>query len=355
MVIDSKAIIDVLNKNNYLTGKVDNILNLFYGKGLAAMWRPDTKIIVDGKAFDKRDLAPNVGKENLIETVFYVPAQRVTSMIDGAGKSFSSYSTETPFVNRMYGDVMQRFIQNGIGQQSVLFPMRSRLKTHIRHRFDESIYHGAQVELDESDMQKKIVLRVGDSKLPVSAWSAGQREFTPMLLGIYCLTGAPQKILRNEYYKTVIIEEPEMGLHPKAVMDVILQILELVQGEKGPQGPKHGYQVIVSTHSALFLDFAWAFNKIKTISDNRAKYNALYELLGIGEDSSMKRMLRGIFDKTIRTCYLGKDNGKVYSHSQDISTLNVWDEDPVVSEWGGMTSFATKATEILTSNVLNYD
>ena len=355
LVVDSKAIIDVLNKNNYLTGKVDNILNLFYGKGLSAMWRLDTKIIDEGKAFDKKDLAPNVGKENLIETVFYVPAQRVTSMIDGAGKSFSSYSTETPYVNRMYGDVMQRFIQNGIGQQSVLFPMPSRLKTLIRHRFDESIYHGAQVELDESDMQKKIVLSVGDSKLPVSAWSAGQREFTPMLLGIYCLTGAPQKILRNEYYKTVIIEEPEMGLHPKAIMDVILQILELVQGEKGSQGSKPGYQVIVSTHSALFLDFAWAFNKIKTISDNKAKYNALYELLGIGENSSMKRMLRGIFDKTIRTCYLGKDNGKVYSHSQDISTLNVWDEDPVVSEWGGMTSFATKATEILTSNVLNYD
>lgn len=355
LAIDSKAIIDVLNKNNYLTGKVENVLNLYYGKGMAAMWRPETRIELNDTPFEKKDLAPNVGKEKPAETVFYIPAQRVTSILEGAGKSFSSYSTETPFVNRMYGDIMQRFIQNGIDKQTVLFPKPTRLKSQMKRRFKESIYHGARVELDESDMQRRLVLSVEGTKLPVTGWSAGQREFTPLLLGIYCLTGAPQKILRSQDYTTVIIEEPEMGLHPKAIVDVILQILELVQGEKGPQESKHKYHVIVSTHSSLFIDFAWAFNKIKTISDSQIRDNALYELLGIGDDSQMRKMLSGIFNKEIRTCYLGKDNGKVYSHSQDISTLNVWDEDPVVSEWGGMTSFATKATEVLTRNVLNYD
>lgn len=355
LAIDSKAIIDVLNKNNYLTGKVENVINLYYGKGMAAMWRPETRIELNGTPFEKKDLAPNVGKEKPSETVFYIPAQRVTSILEGAGKSFSSYSTETPFVNRMYGDVMQRFIQNGIDKQIILFPKSTRLKSQMRRRFDDSIYHGAQVELDESDMQRRLVLSVGGSKLPVTGWSAGQREFTPLLLGIYCLTGAPQKILRSQDYTTVIIEEPEMGLHPKAIVDVILQILELVQGEKGNEKSKHKYQVIVSTHSSLFIDFAWAFNKIKTISDSQIRDNALYELLGIGDDPQMRKMLSGIFDKEIRTCYLGKDNSTVYSHSQDISILDVWDDDPIVSEWGGMTSFATKTADVITGNVLNYD
>ncbi len=355
LAIDNKAIINVLNKNNYLTGKVDNVLNLYYGKGLANMWRPETRIEFDGNPFEKKDLAPNVGMSNPTESVFYIPAQRVTSIMEGAGKSFSSYSTETPFVNRMYGDVMQRFIQNGIDKQPVLFPKSTRLKSQMRRRFNDSIYHGAKVELDESDMQRRIVLRVGESKLPVTGWSAGQREFTPLLLGMYCLTGAPQEILRNQDYSIVIIEEPEMGLHPKAIIDVLLQILELVQGEKGQQGSKHRYQVIVSTHSSLFLDFAWAFNKIKTISDSRIRDNALCELLEIGGDAQMMRMLTGVFDKKIRTCYLGKDNGKVFTSSEDISSLDVWDDNSAVSEWGGMTSFATRATNVLSSNVLNYD
>lgn len=69
----------------------------------------------------------------------------------------------------------------------------------------------------------------------------------------------------------------------------------------------------------------------------------------------MMRMLTGVFDKKIRTCYLVKDNGKVFTSSEDISSLDVWDDNSAVSEWGGMTSFATRATNVLSSNVLNYD
>ena len=355
LAVDRKSIIYTLNKNNYLTGKIDNILNLYFGNGMSTMWNSDTEIEIDGNPLEKKDLSPNVGKESFSESVFYIPAQRVMSMMDGAGKSFGSYGSDTPFVNRMYGDTVQRFIQNGIGQQTVLFPMKTRLKRQVRQRLDESIYHGAKVELDEGDMKKRIVLRVGESKIPVMAWSAGQREFTPLLLGIYCLTGAPQKILRNDYYKCVVIEEPEMGLHPKAILEVLLQIMELMQGERGPQGSKHGYQVVISTHSPIFLDFAWAFNKIKQIPDEQLRYDALSELLGIHNDLSMKRMLTGIFDKEIKTCYFGRVDNQVYSYSQDISSLDVWDENPIVGEWGGMTSFASKATDIVSKNILSYD
>lgn len=319
------------------------------------MWQDDTEIAIDGRPFTKELLDPSVGKVGNNETVFYIPAQRVTSMTGGAGRSFHVYNNETPFVNRMFGDTIQRFIQNGIGDQTTLFPMNTRLKGLVRQRFDENIYHGAKVEIDEESLEKRLVLRVGESKLLTETWSAGQREFTPLLLGVYCLTGPPQNVLRSSYFKYVVIEEPEMGLHPLAIQDVLLQILELLQGEKGPKGPKQGFKVIISTHSPLFIDFAWAFNKIKVISDKEAKYRALHQLMGTEGNQSMISMLEGVLDKEVRTYYMGKREKQGLSYTQDITSLDVWSDDPILSEWGGMTSFATRATEVLSSNVMNYE
>lgn len=356
LVADSAPIIDRLNKSNYITSKVNNVLNLYYGKGSAAMWRENTHIEMDDVVFGQEQLSPSIGKENYQETVFYIPAQRVTSVAEGAGKSFASYGFGTPYVNRQFGDTIQRFIQNGIGQQTVLFPMKTRLKSQMRSRFNTSIYHGAKLLLNEDDLTKQMVLNVGESNLPVTVWSAGQREFTPLLLGIYCLTGAPQNVLRNDLYKAVIIEEPEMGLHPKAVIDVLLQILELMQGEKGKKGPRRGYQVILSTHSSLFLDFVWAFRAIQKCPNSKIREASLFKLLDVGDDGSMKKMLDGVFEKEIKTYYLGKKEGEEGSTAIDISELDVWSDDLIMSEWGGMTSFASKATDIVSSNrILNYE
>ncbi len=353
LVMDNGSIIDKLNKSNYITSRVNNVLNLYYGKGSAVMWKEKTHIEVDGVVFGKERLSPTMGKDGSQESIFYIPAQRVTSVAEGAGKSFGLFGFGTPYVNRQFGDTVQRFIQNGIGQQTVLFPMKTRLKSQMRRRFNNSIYHGAKVELDEENLTKQMVLNVEGSKLPVTVWSAGQREFTPLLLGFYCLTGAPQNVLRNDLYKTVIIEEPEMGLHPKAIIDVLLQILELIQGEKGKNGPRRGYQVIMSTHSSLFLDFAWAFDIISKCHDDQIRNTALYDLLGVGDDIPMMRMLEGVFDKKIKTYYLGKMKDEEGSISQDISALDVWDDNPVMSEWGGMTTFASIASDIVAKYSLN--
>ncbi len=128
-----------------------------------------------------------------------------------------------------------------------------------------------------------------------------------------------------------------------------------MQGEKGSKGPKHGYKVIISTHSPLFLDFAWAFNKIKGIRDEQAKYRALHRLMGTEGNQPIANMLEGVLDKDVRTYYIGKREQQGLSYTKDITSLNVWSDDPIIGEWGGMTSFATRATDVLSSNVLNYD
>ena len=346
LIEDKDSIIDTLNKLNYRTGKLETVLDLYYGNGMSSMLSQDTFIEHDGLTFGRKNLSPGIDKENPDESVFYIPAQRVMSVMDGIGRSFSSYSDDTPYVNRKFGETVQRFIQNGIGRQAVIFPMPTRLKKHIRQRLEESIFHGASVELDEGEFRKRMVLRVGDSKLPAMAWSAGQREFTPLLLGMYCLTGAPQNVLRNEYYKYVVIEEPEMGLHPKAIVDVILQILVLIQGEKGPKSSKK-YKVIISTHSPVFLEFAWAFNQLQQMSDVTGKYNALFELLGVKNDIMMKEMLDGVFERKVRTFYLGPESEGGRAVSQEISSLDVWSDNSIMEEWGGLSTFASKATDIV--------
>ena len=339
LVVDRDSIIDTLDKYGYIIGhRTDRILNVYYGNGLSGMWKPDTEVVLDDIPFKKTDIPKNVVEDKKEESLFYIPAQRVLSVSDGPGKSFMAYNNDTPYVNRVFGEIIRQFIQYGIGGQTILFPMASRLKGHMRKRLDNSIFHGASVELEEVDLQRRMVMKIEDLKIPIMSWSAGQKEFMPLLLGIYCLSGPPSKVLKKDRYKYVVIEEPEMGLHAQAIVDVILQIIELMQ---------NGYQVIVSTHSTVFLDFAWAFNRLKKMDNVTGKYNALYELFHVEKGSRMQEMLMGIFEKTINVYYMGQEGSSGKTKSRNITELNVWSDDPIMEEWGGLASFASRATDIV--------
>ena len=339
LVVDRDSIIDTLDKYGYIIGhRTDRILNVYYGNGLSGMWKADTEVVLDDIPFRKTDIPKNVVEDKKEESLFYIPAQRVLSVSDGPGKSFMAYNNDTPYVNRVFGEIIRQFIQYGIGGQTILFPMKSRLKGHMRKRLDDSIFHGASVELEEVDLQRRMVMKIEDLKIPIMSWSAGQKEFMPLLLGIYCLSGPPSKVLKKDRYKYVVIEEPEMGLHAQAIVDVILQIIELMQ---------NGYQVIVSTHSTVFLDFAWAFNRLKKMDNVSGKYNALYELFHVEKGSRMQGMLMGIFEKTINVYYMGQEESSGKTKSRNITELNVWSDDPIMEEWGGLASFASRATDIV--------
>ncbi len=68
-------------------------------------------------------------------------------------------------------------------------------------------------------------------------WTAGQREFTPLTLGLYHLLPSV-KLRKREETDWVVLEEPEMGLHPQAVTVVMLLVLELLW---------RGYRVVWSS------------------------------------------------------------------------------------------------------------
>lgn len=342
LAIDRDNIIETLDRYNYIIGhNTEKILNVYYGEGMSGIWKKDSKIEIDNKNFTRKVL-PKKG-EGSDETLFYIPAQRILSISDGRPKNFGEFDNSSPYVLRSFSETLRLFMQHGMGNADVLFPMRNRLKGFLRRSFDESIFHQAKIIMEERAGQKKMVLNIDNMSIPFMSWSAGQKEFMPLLLAFYCLSGPPSKVVKKEKYKYVVIEEPEMGLHPRAIISVILQILELIQ--------TGGYKVIVSTHSPVFLEFAWAFNLLKENEPHR--YEGLHDIFGIPVDSPVREMLEGLFDKNIKTYYFRRRNrnGKVVSH--DISSLDVTATDNIIAEWGGLSEFSSRVSEVVSKYMVD--
>lgn len=335
LLIDKNHIVQTLARYNYVTNKQpDQILNYYFGDRLASMWKDDTVIEADGKSYKKSFLLKQEA-DNAVEKVFYVPAQRILSISDGRPKNFMEYDISSPYVLRNFSETLRLFFQNEIRDERTVFPLNNRLNGGLKKSFNESIFHGGQVVIDESSGQKKMRMQIGGSSLPFMTWSAGQKEFMPLLMAVYCLTGPVIKTVNRGQYKYVIIEEPEMGLHPKAIQAVIVQMLEFINS---------GYKVIVSTHSSVLLEFAWTYKMIQKLPVD-VRVEALCELFDMSPNSNVTKIFKGVGNKDLKTYYFShKKNGV---ESFDISSLDVLSDNVDESEWGGLSQFATKASDVV--------
>jgi hypothetical protein len=160
-------------------------------------------------------------------------------------------------------------------------------------------------------------------------WSAGQREFVPLLLGFYCLSQlmhVPQQASR-----WAVIEELEMGLHPRAISAVLLPVLELLCWN---------YRVCLSTHSPHVLDVLWA---LKIIQENHADPEKILELFDIKTTPSLKALAAEILTKDARVYYFDPET----SETKDISELDPGSEDVAMWGWGGLTESSGRITEVV--------
>lgn len=338
LAVDRDSVIETLDRYNYILGHNTNkILDLYLGDGMAGLWKEDTEVALDDEPLTPRALPKKANPDKSDERMFYVPAQRILSIDDGRARNFMEFNNSAPYILRSFSETLRTFMQFGLGTgNNVVFPIKERLKDNQRNVFDKSIFHGAKAVIEERMGQRRMVLQVDGTTIPFMAWSAGQKEFMPLLLAFYALTGPPSKIVKKEKYKYVVIEEPEMGLHPKAILSVIMQILELIS---------NGYKVIISTHSTVFLEFSWAFNMIK---GNKARHiKALREIFSVPANSSMNKILKAVCDKKVNTFYFGRDaqTGKVTA--LDISSLNAFDDNPLIADWGGLSEFSSKVSDVV--------
>ena len=69
--------------------------------------------------------------------------------------------------------------------------------------------------------------------------------------------------------------------------------------------------------------------------------------------SPVREMLEGLFNKSIRTYYFRRKNhnGKVVSH--DISSLDVTATDNIIAEWGGLSEFSSRVSEVVSKYMVD--
>ena len=346
LIVDKYNVPTVLKQNNYEWGnKNENFLDLFFGESMSTVWNSETRIKCDEKACQLSSFLTKQGvrESSRTEKLFYIPAQRVVTMSQGWPKSFGSFDIGDPFVLKQFSEsirvLMEKETISGDSQHSNVFPKPNRIKEPLRKILDESIFHGAKVESDNTSLKRRFLLRVGESRLPFMTWSAGQKEFMPLLLSLYYLMPASKVKLKNDI-KIVIIEEPEMGLHPKAIQALMVVFLELIA---------RGYKLIISTHSPVLLELLWAMNYVKGLNGTPAD---LFELFSLEKNSSMTTTFNTVIkDKSFATYFFEQNNEGVVV--KDISSLDAGSEDNAISNWGGLTDFSSKAGDVISKLVAN--
>ena len=338
LILDAGDITQTLKKHGFDWEKnTENFLYLYLGEGMQKIWDKDeTKVTVDSKV----DFTPQRAllRRKTKETLFLMPAHRVVTLKDGWPRAFTDYSTSDPYVVKKFSEELRLLMEKGLGSgEGAIFPQEGRMNKTLRDAIGKSIFGDAEIRLDRSGLRKRIVLDVAGTQLPFMTWSTGQREFTPLLLGLYWLMPSG-KVGKKDSIDWVIIEEPEMGLHPQAISALLLIFLELL---------RRGYKVIVSTHSAQILELIWA---IRFIAKSSSAPTRLRQLLDLNANAYSKDLSETILnEKTFKTYYFSRQDGVV--SVKDISTLDAEDPDEAVSDWGGLTLFSTKSADVVTRAV----
>lgn len=343
LILDAGDITQTLKKHGFdWQKKAENFLYLYFGEGMQTIWNSDeTKVTVDEADFTPQQA---LAKRKKDENLFLIPAHRVVTLKDGWPRAFTDYATSDPYVVKEFSEQLRLLMEAGSGLGSgerAIFPQEGRMNKTLRDVIGQSIFGDAEIRLDRSGLRKRIVLDVAGSQLPFMVWSTGQREFTPLLLGLYWLMPSG-KARKKDNINWVIIEEPEMGLHPQAISALLIVFLELM---------RRGYKVIVSTHSAQVLELIWA---IRLIAKSKTAPARLRRLLDLKANAYSYDLTETILDKkAFKTYYFSRQDGVV--NVKDISTLDPEDPDEAVSDWGGLTLFSTKSADVVTEAVWESD
>ena len=313
-------------------GHAKNFFDQYFGEGMASIWSEENSRLLLGRARKLTDLAAYARPSRAAtpEKLFYIPAQRVLSLRDGLTRPFTDYRTGDPFVLRDFSEKLHGIVQNEIGIDEEVFPRPQRLAAALRRPLERHIFGNFGLRTDSSVHQGRLVLNSSDSlPLPYLVWSAGQREFVPLLLGLYWLLPASRAPRRNSL-EWVVIEEPEMGLHPNGIGAVVGLVMEL---------RLRGYRVCISTHSPHVLDVIWA---LRFFQENNGGIRDVLRLLDLTPEGKARKLAGAALESKVKTYYFKRD-GTV----NDISDLDPGSDDVAESGWGGLTEFSGHVGEIV--------
>jgi predicted ATPase len=147
----------------------------------------------------------------------------------------------------------------------------------------------------------------------------------------------PTKVSTRGNIKWVVLEEPEMGLHPRAISVVLLMIFELVV---------RGYRVCVSTHSPHVLEAIWALRQLR---ENNGSPADLLDAFEATNTQTMRKLAQSMMEKDVKVFYFDREKGT----TKDISILDPAGEEVGESGWGGLTEFSGRVNTVVARTVAN--
>lgn len=311
-------------------GNAAAFLDGYYERGMGGMLAVGPQVKWGGgqwKALESLTRC-RISDANRVERLFYIPAQRVIALHSGVSRPFSDFRYGDPYVLRYFAHQVHVLLQNEFGPSDVLFPVSGRLNEALRAPIADTLFHGAELRLEQREFTKSLVLKVEGLResLTFLAWSAGQREFAPLLFGLYWLCPAG-KISRREGIEWVVIEEPEMGLHPRAIATFLLLTLELL---------RRGYKVVISTHSTAVLDLIWALRHIQA----SGKVEDIRKLFDLPAGASLGNIVNSAYKKQYRVYFFEREQPV-----KDITALDPGDE--TVSSWGDLNGFSGRTADVV--------
>jgi hypothetical protein len=333
VALDGHHVVRALQDAGHDVSQPKTLIDLIFGVGMGEAWREDSAIAFAGARVDPGSLKRGRAEA---ERLFFIPAHRSMLISDGWASPFQKLSADTPVVARIFSqNLFDRFSAGGGGP---LFPVSRKLKVAYRDQIEAAIFHGGSVGLEQDAQHaKRLKLTHGKAQLPFMTWTAGQREFTPLLLGLYHLLPSTKQA-KQPGVDWVVIEEPEMGLHPEAINVVLLLVLDLLW---------RGYRVVLSTHSPHVLTAVWMLQRLRSLG---ADWKILCRAFGMGTSQSLRPVAEAALTKEYRVHLLAfQKDGKV--RSTDISQLDPDAAGTAESEWGGLTGYSSRFGEAVRTAV----
>jgi hypothetical protein len=312
--------------------RLDDFLAIYLGEGMQAIWRAGKSTCSwRGKSVNFQNLVQRRHPQK-DESMFFIPAQRVLTLSRGWPRPFTDYSPGDPFAVRDFSEKLRVLLETGLTKGESLFPEKRRLKVELRDVLEKAVFSGFGLSVETHGVQKRLILKQPGVKdgLPVMVWSAGQREFVPLLLGLYWLLPSRQATSRDAI-KWVVIEELEMGLHPRAIAGVLLLVLELLSRD---------YKVCLSTHSPHVLDLVWA---LRLFREHRAGARQVLDLFDVKASQQMSRLAEAALQKTTSVYYFDPRTGQ----TSDISNLDPASKEPREAGWGGLSEFSGRVADVV--------
>ncbi len=254
LIVDTGRVKDEMLRHGLdWSEKLPNFLDAYLGEGMRGIWSSGkSKVWWQRRSVDMSKIAAQKkAKEH--DTMFFIPAQRVLVLRNGWPRPFSDYSPGDPFAVREFSEQLRQLVEKELRGERDLFPQPSRLKPVFSDLLTKEVFGSFHLRVDRVGPQKRLVLGENGASLPYMVWSAGQREFVPLLLGMYRLMTSSQTSRRDDL-EWVVVEELEMGLHPRAISGVLLMVLDLL---------RRGYRICLSTHSPQVLEAIWAIRKLQ--------------------------------------------------------------------------------------------